>query len=359
MGHVKQSDVAAAKVGAPSYFEVASGEDRLAGAAEDRATMCDEWLSFIERNICAYKLSKAIPEDRDFRIDACSRSSNGFGIARFITIAGKAQLIRDGADIAKDGRDRYIVYMPVRGEVELSQFHREQTLGASSLVLLIAAEPFQHIKKGDNDTISFVLPREFVDQRIVDAENRCVRPIATQEGIGHLVRHTLAAFQRDASTMTDGEFQNAVSLIGDLLLLALSGCNDVMSGQPSIRATSLARAKRSIRARLDDPDLTLAEVAQTCRISLGYLHNLFRDDGRTVWQFLKAERLQRARQMLNGPGSRATTVTAISLACGFSNMSQFSTAFRRAFGVSPNDVLRGRQSSAHLAKGDMCCQRHR
>ena len=76
-------------------------------------------------------------------------------------------------------------------------------------------------------------------------------------------------------------------------------------------------------------------------MSLGHLHHLFRDEGRTAWLFLKSERLERARQLLERPLRPDVTVTEISLACGFSNMSQFSTAFRRAFSISPRDLLRG------------------
>ena len=73
-----------------------------------------------------------------------------------------------------------------------------------------------------------------------------------------------------------------------------------------------------------------------------FLHNLFRDDGRTVSQYLKVARLERARELLQRRHAPDVSVTDVALACGYSNMSQFSTAFRRAFGLTPRDVLMGR-----------------
>jgi len=47
-----------------------------------------------------------------------------------------------------------------------------------------------------------------------------------------------------------------------------------------------------------DPDLTLAAVAGETSLSLNYLHKLFRDEDRPMWEYLQGERLQRARELL-------------------------------------------------------------
>jgi len=318
----------------------------ISGSAAERATVHDEWMEFIGQHVCTYRLSRALPREPSFRIDARSRSTNGFGIARFRTIAGKAQLVRDAPELAADHRDQYIVYVPLSGDLELAQLRRTQLCHPATFILVVSSEPLSHTKLGDNDTISFVMPRSFVDQRLIDGESRCMRLQDTRNGLGHLALHTLQAFQHDSETMSGGEFASASCLIGELLLLALSGCNDAMSGERTVRAANLVRAKRVIRARLHDPDLTLSDVAGECRISLGHLHHLFRNEARTAWQFLKTERLERARQLLERPLRAEVTVTEISLACGFSNLSQFSTAFRCAFSISPSDLLRGSGNSS-------------
>lgn len=318
-----------------------TAEEKMAGSARESPDLHARWVGFVSRHIYSCKLSQTIRAESEFQIDARSRSSNGFTIARFATVAGKSQLVRGTAEIARDERDRYIAYMSMRGELQLTQRGRAETCRPGSLILLAASDPFSNTKLGDNDTVDLLMPREFVDQRLVDGARSCMRPMETRAGLGQLVHQTLAAFQRNAAHMSDTDFRNTACLVGDLVLLAISGCSDVMANQQSLRAANLARVKAVVRARCCDPDLTLTDIAKECSLSLSYIHHLFRDDGRTLWEYLKAERLQRARQLLESPAP-GTTVTKVSLDCGFSNMSQFSTAFRRAFGVCPKDILQHR-----------------
>jgi len=321
-------------------FHSAKGIDELEGSAGDRRDMHDRWLAFLGRHVFTYSLSTATPKDSSFHINARSRSSNGFTLARFITIKGKARLARGSSEIASDARDSYVIYLPLRGTIELAQFARRQLYEPCSAALLSSSDQIFHTKFGDNDTACLVLPREFVDQRVPRPEDLCARPSGTSSGISHLFAETMLAFQGDAQTMTDSEFSASVRLVSELGLLSISGSRDVMSSLRSVRSSNLARVKRVIRSRFDDPRLKLSSIAQECRLSLRYLHDLFQDDGRTAREYLTSERLQRARRMLECATDSAFTVTSVSMACGFSNSSHFSTAFRRAFGLSPRDVLR-------------------
>ena len=196
-------------------FSVGTPGAVISGSAAERATIHDEWLGFIGQHVCAYKLSHALPRDPGFQIDARSRSANGFGIARFRTIGGKAQLVRDAREIASDNRDQYIVYAPMSGNLELAQLRRTQVCQPATFVLLVSSETISHTKLGDNDTISFVMPRGFVDQRLVDGESRCVRPKDARGGLGLLALHALRAFQEESESISDGEFASASCLIGE------------------------------------------------------------------------------------------------------------------------------------------------
>ena len=178
---------------------------------------------------------------------------------------------------------------------------------------------------------------------MVDIERTCVDPISSKGAMGFLACQSLLALQHGAASMEDPQFLTAAALVGDLVLLALSGARDGLSGERSVRLANIARVKKVIQARLHEPDLTLESIAGACKLSLNYVHKLFRDEGCTVSEYLKNERLQRARQMLESPSGCGSTVTRVSLACGFSNMSHFSTSFRRAFSLSPREVLRRRK----------------
>jgi AraC-like DNA-binding protein len=303
----------------------------------DSSDAYDRYEDFVSQNFC--KLSYRIQRDSDFRIHSRLQSVDGFMVGRFTTSAGKGDLIRTRAAINKDGESRFALYVPIKGEQELQQFSHVERCGPGSLALVSMSEPFIQRKLGDNDTVYFFMPSAFVDQRMIRGENICGRPMAINTGVRRLVYSSVMAFQREAAGMTDVEFRCATRILGELVLFALDGSGDLSTNTRSVRSSNLARAKRVIRARFTDTEFKISDVAKECGISVRYLHELFRADGNTVSEYLKQQRLQLARHMLENAGS-LTTVTDVCFSCGFSNAAQFSTAFRQAFSVSPRDVLR-------------------
>lgn len=312
-------------------------QEHVAGSARDQCDIHDQWIGFIARNLYTLHLSSILSRRDAFRINATSRSVNQFTLARFTTVAGKTRLARTMHDVAQDSQDRYVVHVALHGSLVLSQMGRSRECPEGTLTLVSAAEPMEHLKLGDNDTLCLLLPRPFVDHRLVHGEDVCVRPADLSQGLGHLVLNTVVTLSHDAAFMSDSEFESATRVVAEMVFLLLGTSADLSCGDTSVRKGNLARAKRIIRSQLENPQLELADVAHQCGISLSYLHNLFRDDGRTAREYLQFERLQRARELLRMPNK---TVTEVALACGFSNMSQFSTSFKRAFSLSPSDVLR-------------------
>lgn len=80
--------------------------------------------------------------------------------------------------------------------------------------------------------------------------------------------------------------------------------------------------------------LSLSEVASRIHISPCYLSDLFsRIVGCRFVEYLTRLRLERARAMLR---DEEASVAEIAAACGFGTVSNFTRAFRRAFGTAPS-----------------------
>ena len=317
--------------------EPAPSQVRSPGA-QDAFTLHDRWAQFVAQELCSFSIRSR--GERNFRVNAWTRSESGFVAAHFTTVAGHSRLERTSVEIGRDSRDNYCLYLPLHGEHEIHQRNRDVVCSPSSLTLLTTGEPYLQTKRGDNDTLYLLMPRLFVEQRLIHPEDLCVKAVGAEHGVARLAMDTVASLCREAGRMSAREFLTACNLAGELVLLGLSGAADLTSAMRSIRTSNLARAKRVIRMRMADSDLTLGDIASECGVSLRYLHDLFRDDGRTVREYLQSVRLQTARRMLAQAPAAAASVTEICMACGFSSSSLFSTAFRRAFGVSPRDVLR-------------------
>jgi AraC-like DNA-binding protein len=106
-------------------------------------------------------------------------------------------------------------------------------------------------------------------------------------------------------------------------------------------------AAEVLRSHLEDPPSQL-ELAQQVGLSKRTLQNGFRAVfGITPFTYLTRMRMQLAQELLRS-GER--TVAEVANLVGYANPAQFAGAFRRQFGISPLECLRGKriEEDAHL-----------
>jgi AraC-like DNA-binding protein len=319
--------------------------DDLVGSASERPKIAAEYDRFSCRSFG--NMTVNLRRQAHFSISATAYRDSGYLLSRVITVGGRTQLIRTAADVAADGRDEYGVMIPRIGSHDFVNRGEQVECKPGTATLVACHAPFIHTKLGDShDSVYLNMPREFVEQRLIGAKRTFPRIQSVVQGLWLLARDTLFSLHREAAALEKEQFRAAVRIAAELVLLALGGEADAQSNVSSIRAGALARAKYIIARGLSDPDLTLVAVAAESGISLRYLHSLFRNEPWSAHQYLKLQRLGRARQLLNLADPRITTVTDVATACGYSNLSQFSTAFRREFGISPKDTLHHREGGA-------------
>lgn len=100
------------------------------------------------------------------------------------------------------------------------------------------------------------------------------------------------------------------------------------------------RLQRAIDLIADAPSqtLTVDQIARHAGVSPSGLQRLFRrEKGCSVFQFIKEARMDHAHQLLR-LGDRS--ISEISYIAGYNNPSNFSTAFKRKYGVSPRQISR-------------------
>src|SRR5271166_3588657 len=71
----------------------------------------ERYANLVAETFCRFAIRTR--RETNFRINAESRMEDGFGVARFTTVAGRAQLHRTPAVIRADERDSYVLYVPV------------------------------------------------------------------------------------------------------------------------------------------------------------------------------------------------------------------------------------------------------
>lgn len=99
------------------------------------------------------------------------------------------------------------------------------------------------------------------------------------------------------------------------------------------------QAKEILESRLENPP-SLIELAENVGLSLYQLKQGFsKVFGKSAFQYLHQYRMEQARLLLYEGNMR---VADVANCVGYSHLGQFSAAFKRMFGISPRDCLRGK-----------------
>jgi AraC-like DNA-binding protein len=91
-----------------------------------------------------------------------------------------------------------------------------------------------------------------------------------------------------------------------------------------------------------DKKFKVEDIAAKFGISSRKIFRHFASRGTTLMDFVKDTKLQKVRQRL-AASEPDTTVTCVSLECGFSNLGHFARDYRKRFGELPSETLRRHQ----------------
>jgi AraC-like DNA-binding protein len=105
--------------------------------------------------------------------------------------------------------------------------------------------------------------------------------------------------------------------------------------------STLRRAIAYIDAHAADPDVTAADIAAACHVTIRSVQLAFRRHlDMTPTDYLHRVRLNHAHHDLVSADPGGETVTAVAYRWGFSSASVFSARYRHAYGVTPGHTLR-------------------
>lgn len=121
----------------------------------------------------------------------------------------------------------------------------------------------------------------------------------------------------------------------DLIAAAITEAAGLARPGPSRRRRTINEIKRYALARLADPELSPARVAQGCFVSLRQLHRLFAQEGTTFGAFVKEARLSRIRRDLADPDLADATIADIGRRHGIRHPAVLTRAFTERHGTGP------------------------
>jgi len=165
--------------------------------------------------------------------------------------------------------------------------------------------------------------------------------LAPSGGFADIVARAMEATAHGLETLEEPEWVAAAQALADLFM-TLAHRVSVATGAPEggAQAALVHRIYQNVERRLDDPELSPAEVAAGVGVSERYLQKLLEGAGANFSQHLRERRLQRTHADLMSPLEAQRSISEIAYGAGYNDAAHFSRAFRQRFGQTPRDFRR-------------------
>jgi AraC-like DNA-binding protein len=244
----------------------------------------------------------------------------------------------------QDGHDRLM--LSLGGPAVATQFGREVLLERGDAIALSGADRGSLTTLRAGRIVTFDFPRGGLLPLLKQPRKTLARRIPKHSLPLRLLRAYIRAAYETDGIRSGGLPRLAIAHVYDLAAMAVGAAmeaEEIARGR-GVRAGRLQAIKDDILVHLPN-DLSPAHLAARHRLSPRYVGMLFESEGTSMSEFVREERLKRARSMLLNPHFSNRRIAEIAYAVGFNDLSYFNRSFRRRFGHAPSHIRRSGTSS--------------
>ncbi|MGA3251388.1 MAG: helix-turn-helix domain-containing protein [Paraburkholderia sp.] len=211
---------------------------------------------------------------------------------------------------------------------------RYSTASVASIVALDMGQPVR-MQRNACRLLSLFVPAKIVQEVFPDPDAIHGRTLHGSTPFAQLIVEHIAALARNIAYMNADEADGALRA-GAQLLVAAFGKEAGLSGnvRAAARAVMFGQVRRYIKAHLYEETLSPETVLDALRLPRRSLYRLFEHEG-GLNAYIRHLRLRGAADDLARYPHVA--VTNIAYGVGFKSASDFTRAFRRAYGMAPQD----------------------
>lgn len=245
---------------------------------------------------------------------------------------------RTAAGISTDTTRDFVFHVAVDGVVETVTGTHQSRKAAQFVPGVLALDMNQQMRMsrpGPARVLAFFLPRAMVESAIPDAESIHGQVLGYTSPLTRLLREHLGLLCRSLPSMHAAEAEHAVRTCADLLIAAFGKQARLSGGaRAATRAAMLDQVKRYVQANLHHGKLSPEGILQTFGLPRPTLYRMFEPEG-GLGAYIRHCRLREAaRDLVRLPH---VSVAEIAYGLDFNSHSDFTRAFGRAYGMSPQD----------------------
>ncbi|HDZ1695243.1 helix-turn-helix domain-containing protein [Klebsiella pneumoniae] len=239
--------------------------------------------------------------------------------------------------LRKTSEDDYWLGFIEKGYTFFEQDGREVHLREGDMTLYDASKPFRnHIDASAMHVVR--LPRAEIEKKIPGIDNFIAMMLDKNAPFMSPMREMLLEMTRRGAS--EELFLSGNAYAGEcsrLLLELISSCINLQSaGYGNKDYKSYARIINYIQRNIGDSELTLKKIAGDNHISTRTLTRIFARYGQSPMSIVWQKRLDLCKKILSD--GHAKNITQVALEYGFKDMSHFSQAFKKQFGMTPKEV---------------------
>lgn len=262
---------------------------------------------------------------------------------------------RHVADVAER---RFFLMMPVEGRVRFSHYGREDELEPGDFVLFDGIATGRVEFDEPNTSYHLVVSPDDLSARLPNPETLCGLKGSRGREFGSVVRSLIEDVWRQVERGFPQEHGPSIAKnMLDVVATAYSLQHGKRFGESASISARRAHIKRFIEARLRDPNLCAASVADYFGVSTRYVSMIFEKEYEPVSAYILRRRLEECAHQLASREWETCSVTEIAREWRFVNRAHFSRVFKKRFGVSPREYrrLRLNRSSELAANAERSC----
>ncbi|WP_119459140.1 helix-turn-helix domain-containing protein [Rhodospirillaceae bacterium SYSU D60014] len=291
---------------------------------------------------------RAIRQDKAFHATVDAHLIGPLLIGRVTT---RRQIFdRSSFTIARDGMDHYMIQLYESGRQRCDYRGGSVEMPANGLLVYDLSQEV-HAQTEDFTNISLVIPRSMLEPALRSADDQHMRALSGSEPLVAVLREHMRTVMSQADRFNLRQAMKLAPVTVGLVAACFNASiRDTPGGQAAVEKVMLSAIKREVEARLDDPDLTPAELGRRFHLSRTKLYDLFEPLG-GVSRYIRERRLRRALLILRDPTQAHRPIGGIAHDSGFRSESDFSRAFRKRYGMSPRAARHGAVPAEQMATG--------